>query len=1092
MLRVTTLYAGSAAATAKYYTKYLTQAPVEQPGVWSGGQAAGLGLSGEVSTEALEQLLAGCDPLTGLTLGSPLVDRTTANGTVIRAVAGFDATVSAPKSLSVWWALTSDPGLAECHDVAVAAVVDYLERFGSTTRIRSNGGRLHPDSQGLIVAVFRQTTSRLDDPQLHTHLVISSKIQTDDGRWLALDARVLKHYQRSLGGVYQSVLRAELTARYGVAFSEIVNGQAEIAGVPRELIDQFSKRAAQVRGEVQVKVADFVQREGRHPTRFEHAALEREAATDTRARKTAHGVPDLQTRWRDEAAGIGVTAESLDESISQAARSIAPSVKVSVAEVIEDLSAERSAWHRMDVMRAVTDRLRPQIGMSGERWAAQLDRAVDRVLDHCVVLDPDGDAPRRSSDGRSVWIEPVAAQVTSAQVLAQEEAILTWTMEAQASDPTPSATVERSGLDVLQADAAASVAGHDRAVVVVGPAGTGKTTMLSAAVADLSRQGRRVFGVAPTAKAAKVLGRETGMVTDTVAKLLHEWARPEGPGTKWRLATGTALVVDEAGMLSTPNLHRLTQLATSDQWRLVLVGDHHQLQAVGRGGLFAEICTTSRIVELEHVHRFTHEWEANASLRLRQGDLRALDAYEAHDRVIPGTIDEHLEAIAEQWMQHREAGDTVAITATTNEHVDEINRTIRQMRARSGDTDTTSFTSIADGPVAVGDIVATRRNHRQLHTTDGDIVRNRERWTVTAIGGNGDLTVTALDGTATVTLPAEYAIEHVRLGYAATEYGTQSATETASITLASSATTGRGLYVAMTRGRKCNDVYVVTDTHDPAEARDVLEGIVAADRADITATVQRRHLAEQDRQPPRPEPRCQIPDWFHTLRADAVDTWRHASDALDDSAATRHQLAHEVELAAQRMVVVNAICAPFDAEVHAADEAVTEATAAQRVAQQHLDQTGLRGRRQARTELAEATSSVAAAREVLAAARHQAHEPYAQRAFACDQVEAARGALSNHNMYAKWNYLPEHLSAADAHLDALDTWRDWATGKAVTEDQLTGAVATLCEIANRYPDGGTRQLADVIVEWAERRGIHLTQPTIEHQRSISTGIEIDL
>lgn len=93
-----------------------------------------------MSTDALEQLLTGCDPLTGLTLGNPLVDRTTANGTVIRAVAGFDATVSAPKSLSVWWALTGDPGLAECHDVAVNGVVDYLERVGSTTRIRSNGG----------------------------------------------------------------------------------------------------------------------------------------------------------------------------------------------------------------------------------------------------------------------------------------------------------------------------------------------------------------------------------------------------------------------------------------------------------------------------------------------------------------------------------------------------------------------------------------------------------------------------------------------------------------------------------------------------------------------------------------------------------------------------------------------------------------------------------------------------------------------------------------------------------------------------------------------------------------------------------------
>ena len=123
MLRVTTLYAGSAAATAKYYTKYLTPAPGEEPGTWLGGQAAGLGLSGEVSTEALELLLSGRDPISGTVLGYPLVDRTLASGKVVRAVAGFDATVSAPKSLSVWWALTGDPGLAECHDVAVSAAL---------------------------------------------------------------------------------------------------------------------------------------------------------------------------------------------------------------------------------------------------------------------------------------------------------------------------------------------------------------------------------------------------------------------------------------------------------------------------------------------------------------------------------------------------------------------------------------------------------------------------------------------------------------------------------------------------------------------------------------------------------------------------------------------------------------------------------------------------------------------------------------------------------------------------------------------------------------------------------------------------------
>ena len=101
-----------------------------------------------MSTESLERLLSGCDPITGTSLGRPLMDRALANGKVVKAVAGFDATLSAPKSLSVWWALTGDPGLAACHDVAVRAVVDELERFGATTRVRANGGRLHPDTPG--------------------------------------------------------------------------------------------------------------------------------------------------------------------------------------------------------------------------------------------------------------------------------------------------------------------------------------------------------------------------------------------------------------------------------------------------------------------------------------------------------------------------------------------------------------------------------------------------------------------------------------------------------------------------------------------------------------------------------------------------------------------------------------------------------------------------------------------------------------------------------------------------------------------------------------------------------------------------------
>jgi len=260
--------------------------------------------------------------------------------------------------LSAWWALTGDHRLLDCHDIAVNAVVGYLERFGSTTRVRSNGSRLHPESLGLTVAAFRQTTSREDDPQLHTHLVISAKVQTIDGRWLALDARFLKRHQRTLGGLYQSVLRAELTSRFGVGFTEIVNGQADIDGIPEELIGQFSKRTAQVDAELAAKVAIFVAREGRDPTRWERAALTREAAADTRAHKTGNGVADLRTRWRTEAAQLGIAPESLIAGIVDATYNQPPVAAVTVGDVIDRLSAAGSVWHRADVTRAICD-LRP-------------------------------------------------------------------------------------------------------------------------------------------------------------------------------------------------------------------------------------------------------------------------------------------------------------------------------------------------------------------------------------------------------------------------------------------------------------------------------------------------------------------------------------------------------------------------------------------------------------------------------------------------------------------------------------------------------------------------------------------------------------
>ncbi|MBA3289469.1 MAG: relaxase domain-containing protein [Acidimicrobiia bacterium] len=1091
---MTTLFASSAAATAAYYAHYLTAAPGEVPGVWSGRQAAGLGLSGTVGVEALELLLSGRDPVSGTPLGRELLDRFTSDGRMIKAVSGFDATFSAPKTLSVWWALTGDRRLLDAHDVAVSAALAHLERLGSTTRIRRDGGRLHPDTNGLTVATFRQTTSRADDPQLHTHAVISAKVQTAEGRWLALDARYLKRHQRMLGGLYQSVLRAELTHRFGVEWRPIVNGQAEIAGVPDELIAVFSKRSGDIDVALAGKVAEFRHRHGRDPSRWERAAMSREAAADTRSRKSGHGAAGLAGRWLNEAAEVGWTVDRLHDDIEQAARNPTPAAVVTISEVVAAVSAQRSSWGRADVLQAICDVQRPVSRLSGRRWRDAIERYADRVIEDLVDLDPIDRSLRRSSDGRSVWIEPTAPRFTSEMVLAQEEHILTWVIEAQMDPPAPSMTVDRGGLDVLQGDAAAAVAGDDGLVLVVGPAGAGKTRMLRAAVDDLRRQRRPTFGLAPTAKAARTLEHDTGIVADTVAKLLYEWDRPDrAAGDRWRLPVGTTVVVDEAGMISTPALYQLATLAQRQRWRLAVVGDHRQLQAVGRGGLFHELVATGRVEELEQIHRFSQSWEAAASLMVRAGNPRGLDAYEAYGRLIAGTLDDHLDRIATTWIDHHQAGQTTAMVASSNDHVNAINTAVQAARITAGHLGPDVSVMIAGGERACpGDLIATRRNDRRLITTAGEPVRNRETWTVTAICSDGALTVKPEQGRGTVTLPVEYVRHHVRLGYAATEHGYQSATVTAGIELASQATTRRGLYVGVTRGRDQNLICVITETHDVAEARDVLDTILAVDRADIPAVTQRRTLAAQ--QPAiatRPtttsgQPgRCRIPEWFADVLADARHALAAAQRSVESRTAERARRAAAVTTAEADLAVITRATAPQRALLAVDAKRADQAGVNHADAQRRVNHGGRRHRREARRELDIAERVLDRATALLQRTEHHAAADLERYHAAVTSVEDARTQLRHHDLATQLDPVDQRIPDLTLTAAALVAWQRWASGDTITATKLRDTVHTLGGTTGTDRGDHHRALAQVIQTWAATAGLDLhiadrRPPTLEH------------
>jgi len=202
--------------------------PDEPAGRWWGAGRAALGVHGDVGGDELRALLESRHPITGARLG---------RGFGAKSARAFDATFSAPKSVSALWALTPDPWtraeVLAAHDAAVDATLAWFEAHGAVTR-RGTDGVDQVDTLGITAALFRQHTSRTVDPQLHTHAIISAKVQDPSGMWLSLDARFLKGQQRTMSWVYDAALRCGITARLGLDWSPVEpgEGQSDLTVVP--------------------------------------------------------------------------------------------------------------------------------------------------------------------------------------------------------------------------------------------------------------------------------------------------------------------------------------------------------------------------------------------------------------------------------------------------------------------------------------------------------------------------------------------------------------------------------------------------------------------------------------------------------------------------------------------------------------------------------------------------------------------------------------------------------------------------------------------------------------------------------------------
>ena len=446
---------------------------------------------------------------------------------------------------------------------------------------------------------------------------------------------------------------------------------------------------------------------------------------------------------------------------------------------------------------------------------------------------------------------PEHVRSLTSQHVVKVEADLVHRLARRAEKPARRVRLQGRGLtriDPTQAAVVGALAGDGQLVVVEGAAGAGKTTALRSAQAVLARQGHRLLVVTPTLKAAEVAAAETGAEGHSAAWLIHQhgwrwddeghWARrPDAtPDPAARLRPGDLLLVDEAGMLDQDTARALLTVADEAGARVALVGDRHQLPAVGRGGVLDHALAWAHptaVVTLEKVHRFTDPDYAALSLRMRTGDDPAAVFDALHRRgsiVIHPSDGERTAALAEAGA----AGDLVV--ADTREHVASLNAAIRDQRRsrpRHGDSADSMVTARGER-IGLGDRVATRRNDPDLG------VANRQTWTVAGIGEDGSLILHGRGRDREV--PAEYATRFVELAYATTVHGAQGETVDRAHVAIGETTGAAAAYVAMTRGRHGNTAHLVAESVDDARRQWV--EVFARDRADLGPAHAKRQAIE--------------------------------------------------------------------------------------------------------------------------------------------------------------------------------------------------------------------------------------------------------
>jgi conjugative relaxase-like TrwC/TraI family protein len=795
--------AGGSPPSAGYYTASVAKGREdyyagrgEAPGEWIGQGAGDLGLCGEVDADGLGALMAGIDPASGDQLREAVGHH---------AVTGFDLTFSTPKSVSILYAAADEEtsvAVRRAHDESTVAALSYMEREACRSR-RGKGGAERVVGEGFVGGAFRHRTSRAGDPQLHTHVVVGNVTKCSDGNWRTLDGRALYQHAKTGGYVYQAELRARLTEYIGVDWNEPRNGMADVAGMPRSVIEHFSQRRAEI-------VDALSERKSDSARSAQAAALATRRAKDYSVERGR-----VHEEWRARAAEHGLGPAELEGLVGRVAERPQPG-RGQLAELAAEiagpdgLTKQASSFDRRAVVQAFAGAHRYGSG------TARLEQLADGFLESPHVLALEGDlspttgAAIRRRDGRLIAAGELPRYSTP-ELIATERRLVEGAKARQgegagvaSADAVDKALAARRYLSDEQAAMVRSLTcSGDGVEVVRAAAGTGKTTALEAAQEAWSASGYRVVGATLAARAAAQM-RAVGGISQagTIARLLMDLHRG------WGFTEKNVVVVDEAGMVGTRDLERIASEAGRARAKLVLVGDDRQLPEIDAGGAFRGLAERLGARELVEVRRQREEAERAALSAFRAGrPAEWVRSMEKRDRLVVarGAQEQQARLVSDWWQARSELdeGKEALMFTPGREAAQELNLRARVYMREAGELGDEEL-RVGERGFSVGDRVLCLRNaERELGVLNG------ERGTVTAIDEATRSLSVAMDKGSEATLPASYVEQgHLSLGYAMTVHKSQGMTAERAYVLGSEELYREQGYTAFSRHRELCRFYI--------------------------------------------------------------------------------------------------------------------------------------------------------------------------------------------------------------------------------------------------------------------------------------------